>query len=224
MSNAALELRSISKTFIQGGNRLDVLRDCSITILPGELTALVGPSGSGKSTLLHIAGLLEQPSSGDVWVGGVDASKADDVARTRLRRQYIGYVYQMHHLLPEFSARENIVLPQMIAGVAQAAAIERADELLGLVGLAARLHHRPAQLSGGEQQRVAIARALANKPRLLIADEPTGNLDPATAGHVFTMLKELARGQNLALLMATHNMELAVKMDRVIDLDMQNRS
>lgn len=224
MSNAALELRNISKNFMQGGNRLDVLRDCSITIQPGELTALVGPSGSGKSTLLHIAGLLEQPSSGDVWVGGVDASKANDAERTRLRRQYIGYVYQMHHLLSEFSARENIVLPQMIAGVAQAIAIKRADELLGLVGLSARLHHRPAQLSGGEQQRVAIARALANKPRLLIADEPTGNLDPGTAGHVFTMLKELVRGQNLALLMATHNMELAVKMDRVIELGAHNRS
>jgi lipoprotein-releasing system ATP-binding protein len=224
MSNAALELRNISKNFMQGGNRLDVLRDCSITIQPGELTALVGPSGSGKSTLLHIAGLLEQPSSGDVWVGGVDASKANDAERTRLRRQYIGYVYQMHHLLPEFSARENIVLPQMIAGVAQSDAIKRADELMGLVGLSARLHHRPAQLSGGEQQRVAIARALANKPRLLIADEPTGNLDPGTAGHVFTMLKELVRGQNLALLMATHNMELAVKMDRVIELGAHNRS
>lgn len=224
MSNAALDLRNICKNFTQGGNRLDVLRDCSITIQPGELVALVGPSGSGKSTLLHIAGLLEQPSSGDVWVGGVDASKANDTERTRLRRQYIGYVYQMHHLLPEFSARENIVLPQMIAGVTQSVAITRADELLGLVGLSGRLHHRPAQLSGGEQQRVAIARALANKPQLLIADEPTGNLDPGTAGHVFTMLKELVRGQNLALLMATHNMELAVKMDRVIELGTHNRS
>lgn len=224
MNNPALELRQISKYFMQGGNRLDVLRDCSITIQPGELAALVGPSGCGKSTLLHIAGLLEQPSLGEVWVGGVDAAHADDAERTRLRRQYIGYVYQMHHLLPEFSARENVVLPQMITGIAQADAARRADELLGLVGLTTRANHRPGQLSGGEQQRVAIARSLANKPRLLIADEPTGNLDPATAAHVFDMLKELVRGQNLALLMATHNMDLAVKMDRVIELNAHNRS
>ncbi len=224
MSNAALELRQISKSFVQGGSHLDVLRDCSITIQPGELTALVGPSGCGKSTLLHIAGLLEQPGSGEVWVGGVNAARANDAERTRLRRQFIGYVYQMHHLLPEFSARENVVLPQMIAGVARTTATRRADELLGLVGLTERLHHRPAELSGGEQQRVAIARALANKPRLLIADEPTGNLDPATAARVFAMLKELVRGQNLALLMATHNMDLAVKMDRVVELGATNRS
>ncbi|MGB4100964.1 MAG: ABC transporter ATP-binding protein [Alphaproteobacteria bacterium] len=218
MSNAALELRQISKSFMQGGNRLDVLNGCSLAIQPGELVALVGPSGCGKSTLLHIAGLLETPSDGEVWIGGVNASHAGDADRTRLRRQYIGYVYQMHHLLPEFSARENVIVPQMIAGKAQPDAGRRADELLGLVGLAGRINHRPAELSGGEQQRVAIARALANRPHLLIADEPTGNLDPATSAHVFTMLSDLVRGQDLALLMATHNMELAVKMDRVIEL------
>ncbi len=218
MNNPALVLTDVTKTFQQGENRLEILRGCSFAIHPGELVALVGPSGSGKSTLLHIAGLLEQPSSGTVTIGGADASKANDALRTKLRRQSIGYVYQMHHLLPEFSARENIILPQMIAGVSQSVAGKRADELLALVGLAARAQHRPAQLSGGEQQRVAIARALANKPKLLIADEPTGNLDPDTAAHVFTMLQELVRGQNLALLMATHNMELAAKMNRVIKL------
>lgn len=214
----ALALDHITKNFHQGGQNLKILRGASLTIRAGELVALVGPSGAGKSTLLHIAGLLEQPSGGTVTIGGVDASRANDAMRTRLRRQFIGYVYQMHHLLPEFSAQENIIVPQMIAGIGRRTAAERADELLALVGLGARGNHRPAQLSGGEQQRVALARALANKPQLLIADEPTGNLDPATADHVFTMLQELVRGQNLALLMATHNMELAARMDRVIKL------
>lgn len=214
----ALALDHITKNFHQGSQNLEILRGASLTIRAGELVALVGPSGAGKSTLLHIAGLLEQPSGGTVTIGGVDASRANDAMRTRLRRQYIGYVYQMHHLLPEFSAQENIIVPQMIAGVGRRAAAERADALLALVGLGARGSHRPAQLSGGEQQRVALARALANKPQLLIADEPTGNLDPATADHVFTMLQELVRGQNLALLMATHNMDLAARMDRVIKL------
>ncbi len=194
MSDIALELRGVTKSFGQGDGRLDILRGCELAVRAGERIALVGPSGAGKSTLLHIAGLLEQPGGGEIFIGGVEASRADDARRTALRRQYIGYVYQMHHLLPEFSARENIVLPQMIAGMDRSAANERADELLSLVGLAARGSHRPGQLSGGEQQRVAIARALANRPRLLIADEPTGNLDPATAGHVFDMLKELTRG------------------------------
>ena len=224
MSEFALELRHISKHFMQGENRLDVLRDCSSTVKAGELIALVGQSGAGKSTLLHIAGLLEQPSAGEVWIGGIDASHAADAERTRLRRQYIGYVYQMHHLLPEFSARENIILPQMIASVTFLNAGQRADELLGLVGLSARAGHRPGQLSGGEQQRVAIARALANRPKLLIADEPTGNLDPATAGHVFAMLRDLVRSQNLALVMATHNVDLAAAMDRVVELNMDSRS
>lgn len=214
----ALALDHITKNFQQGGQTLEILRGASLTIRAGELVALVGPSGAGKSTLLHIAGLLEQPSGGTVTIGGEDASRANDALRTRLRRQFIGYVYQMHHLLPEFSAQENIIVPQMIAGIGRRAAAERADALLALVGLGARGSHRPAQLSGGEQQRVALARALANKPQLLIADEPTGNLDPATADQVFTMLQELVRGQNLALLMATHNMELAARMDRVIKL------
>jgi lipoprotein-releasing system ATP-binding protein len=217
-ATVALRLQGVTKVFRQGENTLEILRGVTLDIHAGELVALVGPSGAGKSTLLHIAGLLERPSAGTVVLDGVDASTADDALRTKLRRQYIGYVYQMHHLLPEFSARENIVLPQMIAGVGHKAAQERADELLALVGLAARATHRPAQLSGGEQQRVALARALANRPRLLIADEPTGNLDPATAAQVFAMVQELVRGQNLALLMATHNMELAARMDRVINL------
>ncbi len=218
MSNPALILDRVTKQFRQGENRLEVLRDCNVTIYSGELVALKGPSGSGKSTLLHIAGLLERPSSGTVTIGGLEASSANDNERTRLRRQYIGYVYQQHHLLPEFSARENIILPQLIAQSGQQAAEKRADELLAMVGLTARADHRPGQLSGGEQQRVALARALANRPHLLIADEPTGNLDPETAEQVFVMLQELVRGQNLALLMATHNMELAARMHRVIML------
>lgn len=218
MSNAALILDGVTKQFRQGENRLEVLRDCNVTIHSGELVALKGPSGSGKSTLLHIAGLLERPSSGTVTIGGLEASSANDNERTRLRRQYIGYVYQQHHLLPEFSARENIILPQLIAQSGQQTAEKRADELLAMVGLTARADHRPGQLSGGEQQRVALARALANRPHLLIADEPTGNLDPETAEQVFVMLQELVRGQNLALLMATHNMELAARMHRVIML------
>lgn len=218
MNKPALVLDKVIKQFRQGENRLEVLRDCNVTIHPGELVALVGPSGSGKSTLLHIAGLLERPSSGTVTIGGLEASSANDNERTRLRRQFIGYVYQQHHLLPEFSARENIVLPQLIAQCGQQVAEKRADELLELVGLSMRAQHRPAQLSGGEQQRVALARALANRPQLLIADEPTGNLDPETAEHVFVMLRELVVGQNLALLMATHNMELAARMHRVIKL------
>ncbi len=218
MSNPALILDRVTKQFRQGEKRLEVLRDCNVTIHSGELVALKGPSGSGKSTLLHIAGLLERPSSGTVTIGGLEASSANDNVRTRLRRQYIGYVYQQHHLLPEFSARENIILPQLIAQSGQQAAEKRADELLAMVGLTARANHRPGQLSGGEQQRVALARALANRPHLLIADEPTGNLDPETAEQVFVMLQELVCGQNLALLMATHNMELAARMHRVIML------
>lgn len=218
MNKPALTLSGVTKSFQQGDNRLEILKGCDLQIHPGELVALVGPSGAGKSTLLHIAGLLEHPTSGSILIGGVEASRAKDAERTRLRRQFIGYVYQMHHLLPEFSAAENIVVPQMIAGIGYADAAKRARTLLGMVGLGARCEHRPAQLSGGEQQRVAIARALANQPQLLIADEPTGNLDPTTSAQVFAMLQELVRGQNLALLMATHNMELAGRMDRVIRL------
>jgi len=218
MDAPVLVLRGVRRSFAQGEDRLEVLRGCSLAVNPGEKVALIGPSGSGKSTLLHIAGLLEQPNSGTIGIAGQEASGLDDAARTALRRRTIGFVYQFHHLLPEFSARENVMLPQMIAGASRAEAARRADELLDLVGLAARSGHRPAQLSGGEQQRVAIARALANRPALLIADEPTGNLDPQTAERVFEVLRELARSQNLALLMATHNHELAGRMDRVCEL------
>ena len=218
MSDIVLDLRHVTRSFAQGERQLDVLRGIDLTLMAGCRTALIGPSGSGKSTLLHIAGLLEKPDAGQVLVAGTDASKADDQVRTALRRQSIGFVYQFHHLLPEFSARENIILPQMIAGVDKTTAGRRADELLAMVGLNGRAGHRPGQLSGGEQQRIAIARALANNPRVLIADEPTGNLDPRTADHVFAMLRDLTTSQNFALLMATHNHELAARMDHVIEL------
>lgn len=218
MSNLSLELTDIRRTFIQADNRLDVLRGCNMALERGTLAALIGPSGSGKSTFLHIAGLLERPNSGSIKIGGVEASNLDDAGRTRLRRSSIGFVYQFHHLLPEFSARENIAVPQMIAGVSAKDAGRRADELLSFVGLTDRATHRPARLSGGEQQRVAIVRALANKPTLLIADEPTGNLDPQTAESVFSMLRDLVRHEGLCLLMATHNHDLAAKMDRVFTL------
>ena len=215
MSDIVLELRDVSRVFVQAGERLEVLRHCDLQVHEGERLALIGPSGSGKSTLLHIAGLLEKPDGGKVAIAGRDAGALDDGGRTALRRQAIGFVYQFHHLLPEFSARENIMLPQMIANVDREAAGRRADELLALVGLTARATHRPGKLSGGEQQRVAIARALANRPKILIADEPTGNLDPHTAEHVFAILQDLAASQRLGLLMATHNHELAQRMDRI---------
>ncbi|MDD5586511.1 MAG: ABC transporter ATP-binding protein [Alphaproteobacteria bacterium] len=217
--SAVLELRDIRRTFIQGENRLEVLRGCSLAIRAGEKVALIGPSGSGKSTLLHITGLLEKPDAGSVLISGREATALNDASRTALRRETIGFVYQFHHLLPEFSARENIALPQMIANVPRAEALKRADELLDLVGLLQRAGHRPARLSGGEQQRVAIARALANRPHLLIADEPTGNLDPHTAENVFAVLQELVSSQKLGLLMATHNYDLAGRMDRVCELN-----
>jgi len=213
-----LELAGVTRTFHQAGTALEVLRGVDFVLRPGEVTALVGPSGAGKSTLLHIAGLLERPTAGTVRVEGVDVSKADDGERTALRRSRLGFVYQFHHLLPEFSALENIVLPQMIAGVSKKAARERARELLAAVGLVNRETHRPARLSGGEQQRVAVARALANRPRLIIADEPTGNLDPHTAEGVFEMLTSVARSENTAALIATHNLDLARRMDRVLEL------
>lgn len=218
MSDVALELTCIERSFIQAGETLRVLRGCSLTIHGGELVALIGPSGSGKSTLLHTAGLLEQPDAGKIFVAGQDASQLDDAGRTALRCKTIGFVYQFHHLLPEFSALENIMVPQMIAGVHKDIARQRAAELLQLVELEKRATHRPAQLSGGEQQRVALARALANKPAILIADEPTGNLDPETAEHVFAVLQNLVRTQNLALLMATHNHQLAERMGRVVEI------
>ena len=218
MNEPALGMEGIRRTFIQGGTRLEVLRGISLGVLPGEIVALVGPSGSGKSTLLQIAGLLEAPDEGRILVAGQDCGKLNDDARTRARRHALGFVYQFHHLLPEFSAQENVMLPQMIAGVARGAAKTRAGQILGRLGLGERLTHRPARLSGGEQQRVAIARALANAPKVLLADEPTGNLDSHTADQVFALLMEVVREQGAAALIATHNPELASRMDRVVRL------
>ena len=218
MSDPALELAGVTRDFDQGGRVLHVLRGASLRLNAGEVVALVGPSGSGKSTLLHIAGLLERPTGGEVRVVGTACGSLGDSGRTALRRDAIGFVYQFHHLLPEFSARENVMLPQMIAGTPRRAARTRADELLERVGLAARAGHRPGQLSGGEQQRVAVVRALANRPRLLLADEPTGNLDPETSGQVIDELLALVRGEGLAALIATHNPDIAARMDRTVTL------
>ena len=214
-----LEIRGLSRSFVQGGKRLEVLRDLSLSVPPGQLVALVGPSGAGKSTLLHAAGLLEKPDAGDITVDGVAASGLNDRRRTSLRRSTIGFVYQYHHLLPEFSALENVALPQMIAGKPPKEAKAKAAELLERVGLTGRADHRPGRLSGGEQQRVAIARGLANSPAILLADEPTGNLDPDTGGRVFDLLRELVHETKLAALIATHNLELAARMDAVLRLD-----
>ena len=215
---AALRLSDIGRVFEQAGERLEVLRGASCLIRPGELVALVGPSGAGKSTLLHIAGLLERPSSGTVEIAGVDATGLGDGARTALRRKAIGFVYQFHRLLPEFNALENVIVPQMIDRIPRGQAADRARGLLERVGLGSRAMHRPGKLSGGEQQRVAIARALANAPSLLLADEPTGNLDPKTAEGVFAMLRELIAETRLGALIATHNLDLAGRMDRIIEL------
>ncbi|MEN2979146.1 ABC transporter ATP-binding protein [Tistrella bauzanensis] len=219
MSDPVLMLEGLVRRFEQAGEVLEVLRGIDFTLNPGELVALVGPSGAGKSTLLHAAGLLERPDGGRVIIDGTDASRADDGVRTRLRRATIGFVYQFHHLLPEFSAVENVMMPQLLAGVSKAKARARANDLLDLMGLAPRADHRPARLSGGEQQRVAIARALANRPRLILADEPTGNLDPETAERVFQTLVSAARDQGVAALIATHNPELAARMDRRMRLE-----
>lgn len=218
MSETVLELAKIERSFRQAEEPLHVLRGCNLVIHAGETVALIGPSGCGKSTLLHIAGLLERPDAGTIMVAGQNASRLDDRGRTALRRQAIGFVYQFHHLLPEFSALENIMIPQMIANVPREQAKRRAMELLAHVELTARANHRPARLSGGEQQRVALARALANAPKILIADEPTGNLDPETAEHIFAVLRKLAEESSLALLMATHNHELAQRMQRKVTL------
>ena len=218
LADAALRLRKVARTYTQGEIALEVFRNVSLTIRPGELVALVGPSGAGKSSLLHMAGLLEAPSDGAVSVSGIDVATLPDGERTRLRRDSIGFVYQAHHLLPEFSALENVMMPQLIAGKSRIHARQQAERLLTLVGLKDRLEHRPSQLSGGEQQRVAVARALANRPRLLLADEPTGNLDPRTAAGVFELLVELVHSEGVAGLVATHNLELAVKMDRTLIL------
>jgi lipoprotein-releasing system ATP-binding protein len=218
MNEAVLVLDHVSRSFQQGAARLDVVRDASLAIRPGELVALIGPSGAGKSTLLQICGLLEPPSAGEVFIKGKAAGKLSDSGRTELRRTTIGFVYQYHHLLPEFSALDNIAIPQMIAGVARRAARARGRELLAQVGLAKRTDHQPAQLSGGEQQRVAVARALANKPALLLADEPTGNLDHRTSDEVFALLSELVKSTGVGALVATHNLDLARRMDRVLSI------
>jgi lipoprotein-releasing system ATP-binding protein len=216
---AALELRGIVRTYKQAGGLLPILRGASITIRPGEIVALIGPSGAGKSTLLHCAGLLEHPDGGQVMIDGRDCGKMSDGERTAVRRSHLGFVYQFHHLLPEFSALENVVLPQMIAGVKRSVAAARARHLLGLVGLAARETHRPARLSGGEQQRVAIVRALANEPRVLLGDEPTGNLDQHTADEVTNTLVSIVRQAGVAALIATHNPDLARRLDRIVAIE-----
>jgi lipoprotein-releasing system ATP-binding protein len=209
-----LRLEAITRKYKEGEGQLEVFSGLDLSLRAGEIVALVGQSGAGKSSLLHIAGLLEAPTSGEIHIEGVGASRLPDAERTRIRRSTIGFVYQAHHLLPEFNALENVVLPQMIAGRARAEAAKEAERLLTVLGLGQRLTHRPSQLSGGEQQRVAIARALANQPRILLADEPTGNLDPKTAGGVFDALISITRAQGLAALIATHNFELASRMDR----------
>jgi lipoprotein-releasing system ATP-binding protein len=217
--NPALRLVGVSRRYPEGKRFLEVLRAADLTIRPGEVVALIAPSGAGKSTLLHIAGLLEKPDGGEVHVGGREAGRLGDPERTRMRRLEIGFVYQFHHLLPEFTAIENIMLPQMIRGLDRPTARARALQLLDYMKLKDRAEHRPSELSGGEQQRVAIARAVANVPRLILADEPTGNLDPKTAHYVFEALAALVRASGLAALIATHNMELAGLMDRRITLE-----
>jgi lipoprotein-releasing system ATP-binding protein len=215
----ALEMRGVRKVFRQAAVELAVLNGVDLALAPGEIVALVGPSGAGKSTMLHVAGLLERPDGGVVLVEGRNCGALSDEHRTLLRRRALGFVYQFHHLLPEFSALENVMLPQMIAAVPRAAARRKAEMLLGRVGLAERLDHRPARLSGGEQQRVAIVRALANDPKILLADEPTGNLDHTTAASVMDTLIEIVRAQGLAALIATHNLELAHRLDRIVALE-----
>jgi lipoprotein-releasing system ATP-binding protein len=211
-------LHGIERHYPQGDATLDILKGAELAVWAGQSVALIAPSGAGKSTLLHIAGLLERQDAGEVYLGGLATSTLSEGERTRIRRDDIGFVYQAHHLLPEFSAVENVMLPQMIRGLARLEAEARAAELLAYLGLKERLTHRPAELSGGEQQRVAISRAVANAPRVLLADEPTGNLDPHTADHVFGALTQLVRASGLAAVIATHNMELASRMDRRVTL------
>ena len=219
MTGPVLELKAIRRTFQQASVALNVLDGATLALAPGEIVGLLGPSGAGKSTLLHIAGLLERADGGTILVGGRDCSEMSDRERTEVRRRELGFVYQYHHLLPEFSALENVLLPQLIAGTGRKAAKSRAQSLLEGLGLGERLGHRPARLSGGEQQRVALARAVANRPRILLADEPTGNLDEATAELVFASLLDMVRQDGLAALIATHNTDLAARMDRVVRLE-----
>ena len=214
-----LRLDNVSRRYREGGGELEIFSGLNFSLQQGEIVALVGQSGAGKSSLLHMAGLLEAPSAGEIYISGQAVSRLSDQERTRIRRDTVGFVYQAHHLLPEFDALENVILPQMIAGKSHADAAAEATRLLGLLGLGRRVTHRPAQLSGGEQQRVAIARAMANKPRILLADEPTGNLDPRTSGGVFDALIATVRSEGLAALIATHNFELAARMDRALLLD-----
>ncbi|QFS82635.1 Lipoprotein-releasing system ATP-binding protein LolD [Roseivivax sp. THAF40] len=220
MSDLALDLRGISKSYNKGlPNAVHVLREVDLAVIPGEAVALVAPSGAGKSTLLHIAGLLDTPDAGQLTIAGQDMTGQPDRRRTRMRRETVGFIYQFHHLLPEFSAAENVVLPQLANGSSRKDADARAADLLASVGLTDRAHHRPAALSGGEQQRVAFCRAMANAPRLILADEPTGNLDPDTSERVFDTLMRLVRETGLAAVIATHNLELAARMDRQVRLD-----
>ena len=218
MVEAALVLQNVERRYRQGAATLDILRGADLSLMPGQAVALVAPSGAGKSTLLHLAGLLERPDSGEIFVAGVPTAALKDEARTTMRRSRIGFVYQAHHLLPEFSALENVMMPQLIKGLDRSEAKDRSTELLTYLGLGERQTHRPAELSGGEQQRVAIARAVANAPGLLLADEPTGNLDPKTAEHVFNTLMTLVQATGLAALVATHNLDLAGRMDRRVTL------
>ena len=213
-----LEVRGLKRSFEQGGVRIDVLRGVDLDVVQGEIVALLGPSGSGKSTLLQAVGLLEGGFEGSIRILGEEAAKLDDNGRTRVRRDTLGFVYQFHHLLPDFNAIENVVLPQLVRGATRAEAQQRAESLLGVLGLSERLTHRPSKLSGGEQQRVAVARALANQPALVLADEPTGNLDEATADIVFAEFLRLVRDEGSAALVATHNERIAAKMDRVLRL------
>jgi lipoprotein-releasing system ATP-binding protein len=218
MSEPILITSGLKRSFVQGHVTIDVLRGVDLAIQPGEIVALLGPSGSGKSTLLQAVGLLEGGFTGSIRLDGEEASRLDDEGRTRVRRNLLGFVYQFHHLLPEFNATENVVLPQLVRGADAQAARARAEQLLGVLGLSQRLDHRPSKLSGGEQQRVAVARALANKPPLILADEPTGNLDEHTADTVFAEFLNLVRGEGCAALVATHNERIAAKMDRVVRL------
>lgn len=218
MSDPIVSLRDLRRTFEQGGQRIEVLRGVNLDIMPGEIVALLGPSGSGKSTMLQAVGLLEGGFEGSIAIAGERAEKLASDERTRIRREHLGFVYQFHHLLPDFNATENVVMPQMVAGVDKAAATVRAEQLLTDLGLGHRLTHRPNQLSGGEQQRVAVARALANQPTLVLADEPTGNLDETTSDTVLGQFLELVRGEGSAALIATHNERLASRMDRIVRL------
>lgn len=217
-SASLLRVKGLRKTFQSGGGDLTIFKDINLTLSRGEIVALVGQSGSGKSTLLQLIGLLDTPTEGQIVIDGRDVTKLGDGVRTQLRRTEIGFVYQFHHLLPEFSALENVMMPQMIAGTPRPRATMLATEMLGMIGLSHRLHHRPARLSGGEQQRVAIARSLINAPNILLADEPTGNLDPETSHKVFELLLKMVRQSGAGAIVATHNLDLADKMDRIIEL------